>query len=261
MHCPKQSKTIIYLPSGYRPNENDILCGRGKSNSDRRGNKVFHQIINANMKRYIESDSRVKKSVIVTNIVCIIEDVGMKFLELNSDLDQYAVLSTDRAHAKVGHAIRDVLKKRRKQAAKTTGPAKLQKHTKQNIVPDRSFSSPRINTSLCLPTAALSRQNSWFDAAKTKMSKSLFASDAALKNFGDDGVLGNILKGLGRQEEEGVPRKLRPDETKSGKLSSGSDSMAVDDVLADLFGDSPLPEESSSALFGCKDIGNVSDML
>ena len=119
MFKPQHSSRFnMHLPAGYIPVKTDILCGRGKTNAFHEGNKIFMKLVRANLDTYQQTTSRIEKSVLVNSLVTSISDSGMRFLKLDKDSNQYIELTAEKAHEKTGHAIRDIIKHRRKIANK-----------------------------------------------------------------------------------------------------------------------------------------------
>lgn len=97
-----------------QPTEQDILCGRGRAHVHHPGNRKFAQLIQSNSQRYIESPRRIERTLLVAFLVQKILDDGSRFLkEDKRGTGQWTEMNIDQAHEKVGHAIRDLLKKRK----------------------------------------------------------------------------------------------------------------------------------------------------
>jgi hypothetical protein len=100
------------LTHGYVPTETDILCGkRGNANSKHPGNQRFALKIRGDLIEYANGSSRFSKSLVVTTVVdALLHIHGMRFIKFNPEINRFVELSSDQAHAKVGHAIRDQIK-------------------------------------------------------------------------------------------------------------------------------------------------------
>ena len=107
------SKGKVFLSHGYTPSVNDVICGRG-SNYKHPGNQVFIDAINSSLQDYLDASSRINKSVVVTTIVSNLFDCGMRFIDLDAEKNRYFVLSSERVLTKVGHSIRDQVKRHKK---------------------------------------------------------------------------------------------------------------------------------------------------
>jgi hypothetical protein len=75
------------LPLGYKPDDNDVYCGRGRKCSFHVGNQRFREIIVANLHRYVSATTRSEKSTIIYEIVdyirhlCVTTGHGIGFIK------------------------------------------------------------------------------------------------------------------------------------------------------------------------------------
>ena len=60
------------------------------------------EVISSSIDEYVDAKSRIEKSVVVTSVAFNLFDSGMRFLDLDSESNQYVVLSSERSIAKVG---------------------------------------------------------------------------------------------------------------------------------------------------------------
>jgi hypothetical protein len=74
------------------------------------GNEIFANAIRGNLQRYVEAPKKIDKSVIVASIGSSLRETGARFVKQDKKSKRYCELSDDQTHAKIGHAIRDVLK-------------------------------------------------------------------------------------------------------------------------------------------------------
>ena len=64
--CPHKPRLF---PQDFVPSNKDVICGRGKATFHHVGNRRFRVIIAMNLDKYVNSKSKVDKSLIVTSIV------------------------------------------------------------------------------------------------------------------------------------------------------------------------------------------------
>ena len=71
--------------SGRTPSTYDVLCGRGRDCYEHPGNKIFRDMIDANLQRYTEAQTKHARGTIVTAIVdSIRKDNTSGFLRFDS---------------------------------------------------------------------------------------------------------------------------------------------------------------------------------
>ena len=106
------------LPVEYVPDKFDVLCARGKKHFNHVGNRRFRLIIAMNIEKYIASGSKIRKSLVVASIVDSIKEARPDeggFIHEVPSLNRWRQLSDAQAREKVGHALRDAVKNRRKE--------------------------------------------------------------------------------------------------------------------------------------------------
>jgi hypothetical protein len=113
------------LPKDYKPSVTDILCGRGGSCLEHPGNKIFSEVVRANVQKYIEAPKRFDKGIVVSSVVDSIKKSGVRFIKQDKHSKLYCELSHDQAHEKTGHAIRDLLKNDTRPAGRKMAKKKL----------------------------------------------------------------------------------------------------------------------------------------
>ena len=94
-----------------RPSSTDILCGRGRSFANHPGNLKFNQIIQANLKKYKDAPKRIDRSILLGSLVDHILDQGIRFLKKDKATKNWFELPVKQCHEKVGHALRDLIRK------------------------------------------------------------------------------------------------------------------------------------------------------
>ena len=67
---------MIMLPSTFRPGLYDVICGRGKDVLQHPGNCRYRELINSSLRKYVESNSKLEKTLLVTSIVKLVEDAS-----------------------------------------------------------------------------------------------------------------------------------------------------------------------------------------
>ena len=114
MQQQQQQQPIITIPTA-----NDVLCGRGKSCNNHSGNIQFISIVKDHVQTYMNLSSRFEKTLLVRNLVDKIKnEYGVQFLKKSSTSSSslWYPLNEDESNAKVGHAIRDMIKTNRKKS-------------------------------------------------------------------------------------------------------------------------------------------------
>jgi hypothetical protein len=102
-------ETNIFLPIDYKPTDNDILSGRGRTLNNHNGNKHFIDIIKSNLQQYIDAPRRMHKSFVIDEIVAHMFASGYRFIRKHSrKTNQWCVLYQDESYKRVGHALRDM---------------------------------------------------------------------------------------------------------------------------------------------------------
>lgn len=98
------------LHANFKPSEFDVLCGRGKSCYHWCGNQRFRNTIERTLEDYQNSDTKLRKSMIVMEIVDLVRsnspDGGGFVREIKG---QWCEIGDEAAREKVGQTIRDAL--------------------------------------------------------------------------------------------------------------------------------------------------------
>jgi hypothetical protein len=83
------------LPSDFIPGERDVICGRGRMVKDHLGNAAFRKLTERVADRYHAADSKLEKSMIVSQIVKLVKaessPAGGGFVKLEKDGQWYEV--------------------------------------------------------------------------------------------------------------------------------------------------------------------------
>jgi hypothetical protein len=64
--APAGSKPLLF---NYTPSPFDVICERGRKSRDHTGNRRFRLVIDMNLERYQQTDTRLRKAMIVSAIV------------------------------------------------------------------------------------------------------------------------------------------------------------------------------------------------
>jgi hypothetical protein len=91
------------------PQEFDILLGRGKISFNHVGNRRFRVFVGMHLKRYMDANNRMEKTIVVNSVVKAIHEAGGRFLKEDSKSEKWVVVTPKMAREKVGHALRDAV--------------------------------------------------------------------------------------------------------------------------------------------------------
>jgi hypothetical protein len=106
------------LPLSFKPNDVDILCGRGKVCSNRRGNKYYTTVTQNYIQDYIRATTRLQKSIVVSNVLKEVTKSGGRFIKVDKSTKRWYQMTPEQAHDKTGHSIRDFIRQQEKENAK-----------------------------------------------------------------------------------------------------------------------------------------------
>jgi hypothetical protein len=129
--------TINVLPIDYEPTDNDIISGRGRSFNNHQGNTFFIEILKSNLQQYIDAPKRMYKSIVIDNLLSIIDDSGSRFIKKNTKTKQWYEMNRNESYKRVGHALRDLIYKSNSNAVQSklaikNQPPKEISNTSQN---------------------------------------------------------------------------------------------------------------------------------
>ena len=62
------------LPPTFRPGPYDVICGRGKDVLQHPGNRRYRQLINASLRSYVATSTKLEKTLLVTSIIRMVEE-------------------------------------------------------------------------------------------------------------------------------------------------------------------------------------------
>lgn len=105
-------------PKRLVPGPFDVICARGKQAYNHHGNRYFRQIIHHATEKYSKVESKLQRSMIVTDIVDAIRAKGNGFLRKNSK-GEWVECSDVMCREKVGQHFRNALGSRYKSSTKS----------------------------------------------------------------------------------------------------------------------------------------------
>lgn len=92
-----------------KPQEKDVICGRGRSTYQHAGNKLFRKIVEQFLERYSNATSKLGKSQVVSDIVSSVRNYGGDFVKLSKESGTYESVAERIVREKVGQGLRDAL--------------------------------------------------------------------------------------------------------------------------------------------------------
>ena len=125
------------LPPSFEPGPYDVICKRGKGAKNHEGNQRYRALIQSALTQYSKADSKMKKSVIVSEIVDFVRTNSPNggFVKQDEETGEWYEVGTYLAREKTSQCFRDSLhfqyksstkaKKRRRDAKKGSNDNKL----------------------------------------------------------------------------------------------------------------------------------------
>ena len=100
-----------WLPPSFVPGPMDVICARGKAAKDHSGNRLFRLLIQKSVERYKQSETKLDKSIIVSQIIESVREACSEggFVKRDVKSGQWYEVGDVWAREKVGQSIRDVL--------------------------------------------------------------------------------------------------------------------------------------------------------
>ena len=114
----QQSKFILTTSNGSLNMERNIMCGRGKAYIKNRGNMQYMGMIRANMQPYLEAKTTLDRTAIIASLLQEIATKGTRFIKKDPNTKEWYTMSQDAAHDKIGHSIRDMIARSKKEQKK-----------------------------------------------------------------------------------------------------------------------------------------------
>jgi hypothetical protein len=109
----------------------DIMCGRGKSHAKNQGNIKFITMVRSNLGRYQSAPKPIDRSIVVAALLSELTESGARFIKKDHNTKEWYVMSDDQAHSKIGHSIRDMIARSKKQESRSKKKSKLAKKKQQ----------------------------------------------------------------------------------------------------------------------------------
>jgi hypothetical protein len=98
-------------PLSRLPDDYDVVCGRGKGNYNREGNKRFRAIVNEHIPVYMAAKTKFEKGLVLNAIIDIVRSQNngdtrfVKFSARNGWIE----ISDEHTREKVGHVMREAM--------------------------------------------------------------------------------------------------------------------------------------------------------
>jgi len=96
-------------PPKFTPGPFDVICARGKQAYNHVGNKHFRGIISNATEKYSKVESKLQRSMIVTDIVNAVREKGNGFLRMDDTTGEWIECSDVLCREKVGQYFRSAL--------------------------------------------------------------------------------------------------------------------------------------------------------
>lgn len=158
------------LSDDFVPGDYDVICGRGKVCFNHIGNRRFRVTIAMNLKKYMESKSKLEKSLVVNSIVEQVRDASPNggFVKRDPLTGNWFALGADASREKVGHAMRDAISSTQQVVKKKAAAAAL----KGNKLDMRRCSLDEAQKAIF---ASLSESNNSSSSSKPKRRRTMTA--------------------------------------------------------------------------------------
>jgi len=108
MPNPTMPLTSSSTSRPFIPGQFDVICARGKQAYNHDGNRNFRQILNSATEKYSKVESKLQRSMIVTDIVDAVLAKGNRFLRQNSN-GEWIDCTRVMCREKIGHYFRNAL--------------------------------------------------------------------------------------------------------------------------------------------------------
>lgn len=118
MHRPDLHQIALRSSKRVVPGPFDVICARGKEAYNHQGNRYFRQIIHGATEKYSKVESKLQRSMIVTDIVDTIRVKGNGFLR-KTNKGEWVECSDVMCREKVGQHFRNALGSRYKSSTKS----------------------------------------------------------------------------------------------------------------------------------------------
>jgi hypothetical protein len=150
---PGRDKTEAQLSLDFQPSEYSVLCSRGKESVNHIGNRRFRKLASTYVQNYSQADSKAAKSVIVSDIITSIRQVGGNFCKYKRGA--WFELGEHYAREKVTALLRDLLhtqyrsSNKSKIAVRKARKRSLKQQSEQTLVNGTEDSDDSSQSSSC----------------------------------------------------------------------------------------------------------------
>jgi len=109
-HAPRRVSVESVEPKSIAaPGPFDVICARGKSAYNHEGNRRFRMIVASAAEKYSKVESKLQRSMIVTDIVDTIRSMGNGFVRRSTETGEWVACSEVMCREKVGQHFRNAL--------------------------------------------------------------------------------------------------------------------------------------------------------
>lgn len=144
MQHPELHQILIPPSKRLVPGPFDVICARGKQAYNHEGNRYFRQIMDGATEKYSQVESKLQRSMIVTDIVDAIRGKGNGFLRKNNK-GEWVECSDVTCREKVGQHFRNAVGCRYKSSSKSKRRIKVESIPRlANILHNVVFSSKAV---------------------------------------------------------------------------------------------------------------------
>jgi len=140
------------LPGSFQPGPNDVVCARGKSFWDHKGNQKYRVLIAKSTEKYASTNNKLARTLIVSEIIEAIHTSGGRFVKKvgNGREESWTEVSEILAREKVSQSLRDGLSSKYRSSTKAKKERRNQVCEKitddiTQVIQSNSFVAKRIN--------------------------------------------------------------------------------------------------------------------
>jgi hypothetical protein len=137
MPIPRKKNGKIRLPSGFLPETNSVICGRGKACTTAAGNRRLSVIVEHHLNAYSDAKTKVEKSSIVSKIMEATKQGKIRGCFVRYEEGAWWEVDESVAREKVGSLLRDSLHTQYRSSTKS----KLARRKARNTINERSSSA------------------------------------------------------------------------------------------------------------------------
>jgi hypothetical protein len=142
--CQQQSQ----LQDGFQPGPNDVVCARGKSFWDHKGNQKYRMLIAKSTNKYASTTNKLAKTLIVSEIIEAVHMSGGKFVKKEKAStgqgESWAEVHEILAREKVSQSLRDGLSSKYRSSTKAKKERRNQVDIAQ-VIQSNSLIAKRID--------------------------------------------------------------------------------------------------------------------